>query len=82
MSIQLAIDIPDNEYKEIESFRAKRGLSMNELILEAIRFWKNENEIAKKVGIYMNGYLRIPENLKEIESRENASLPSFSQDAW
>jgi len=39
-SIKFAISIPDKEFKELENFRKKKGVSRSKLILEAITcFW-------------------------------------------
>ena len=81
-SVKFAISIPDKEFKELEAFRRKKGVSRSKLILEAIQFWKEAKEKEKLVRIYEEGYKRIPENLTNIEAWEKASLSAFSQEEW
>ncbi len=81
-SVKFAISIPDKEFKELEAFRRKKGISRSKLILEAIKFWKEAKEKEKLVRIYEEGYKRLPENLTNIEAWEKASLSAFSQEEW
>lgn len=81
-SVKFAISIPDKEFKELEAFRRKKGVSRSKLILEAIKFWKEAKEKEKLVRIYEEGYKRVPENLTNIEAWEKASLSAFSQEEW
>ncbi len=81
-SIKFAISIPDREFKELESSRKKKGLSRSKVILEAIRLWKEAGEREKLIKIYEEGYKKTPENGRNIEIWEKASLGSFSQGEW
>lgn len=81
-SVKFAISIPDKEFKELEAFRRKKGVSRSKLILEAIKLWKETKEKEKLVRIYEEGYKRVPENLTNIEAWEKASLSAFSQEEW
>jgi hypothetical protein len=81
-SVKFAISIPDKEFKELEAFRKKRGVSRSKLILEAIKLWKEAKERERLVRIYEEGYKRAPENLRNIEAWEKASLSVFSQEEW
>jgi len=81
-SVKFAISIPDKEFKELEAFRRKKGVSRSKLILEAIKFWKEAKEKEKLVRIYEEGYKRVPENLTNIEAWEKASLSALSQEEW
>lgn len=81
-SVKFAISIPNKEFKELEAFRRKKGVSRSKLILEAIQFWKEAKEKEKLVRIYEEGYKRVPENLTNIEAWEKASLSAFSQEEW
>lgn len=81
-SVKFAISIPDKEFKELEAFRRKKGVSRSKLILEAIKLWKETKEKEKLVRIYEEGYKRVPENLTNIEAWEKASLSAFSHEEW
>lgn len=81
-SVKFAISIPDKEFKELESFRKRKGLSRSKVILEAIKLWKETKERERLVRIYEEGYKRMPENVRDIEAWEKASLSVFSQGDW
>jgi hypothetical protein len=80
--VQLAINIPNPEFQEILAFSQKKGLSVDEMVLEALHYWKREFESEKKAKTYEDGYKRLPENLKEIQAFENISLSEFETDGW
>ncbi|MBW2040269.1 MAG: ribbon-helix-helix protein, CopG family [Deltaproteobacteria bacterium] len=81
-SVKFAISIPDKEFKELESFREKEGLSRSRFILQAIKLWKETKERERLVRIYEEGYKRVPEDLRDIEAWEKASLNVFSKEDW
>ena len=81
-AVKFAVSISDNEFKELETLRKKKGLSRSEFIRETIKLWKEEREKKKLVKIYEDGYRRIPENLTAMEAWEKASLCAFSSEEW
>jgi len=81
-SIKFAISIPDKEFKELEAFRKEKGVTRSKLILEAITLWKETKERERLVRIYEEGYKRVPENLRDSEAWEKASLGVLSQEDW
>ena len=81
-SVKFAISIPDEEFKELEVLRKKKGVSRSKLILEAIKLWKETKERERLIRIYEEGYKRVPENLGDREAWEKASLSVFSEEDW
>jgi metal-responsive CopG/Arc/MetJ family transcriptional regulator len=81
-AVKFAVSLPDKEFKELEKYRKKRGVSRSGLVLEAIRLWKDTKEKERLVKNYEEGYRKIPENLHDIEGWEKASLNTFSQGNW
>ena len=81
-SIKFAISIPDKEFKELENFRKKKGVSRSKLILEAITLWKETKERERLTRLYEEGYKRVPENLRDTEGWEKASLSVLSHEDW
>jgi len=81
-SVKFAISIPTNEFKKLEVFRKKEGISRSKLILEAFKLWKKEKERERLIKIYEEGYKKVPENLMNIEAWERASLSVFSHEEW
>ena len=78
-TVKIAISLPIKEFQEIESIKKKENLSRSEIILEAIRQWKEARKMKKLVRQYEEGYSRIPEALDNAEAWEKASLASFSR---
>jgi metal-responsive CopG/Arc/MetJ family transcriptional regulator len=81
-SVKFAISIPDKEYKELETFRKKKGISRSKFILEVIQLWKETKDRERLIRTYEEGYKKLPENLRNIESWEKASQSVFSQSDW
>jgi metal-responsive CopG/Arc/MetJ family transcriptional regulator len=81
-AVKFAVSIPNNEFKELETLRKKKGLTRSEFIRETIRLWKGEREKKKLIKIYEEGYRRVPENLTVIEAWEKASLSTFTSEEW
>jgi metal-responsive CopG/Arc/MetJ family transcriptional regulator len=81
-AVKFAVSISDNEFKELETLRKKKGLSRSGFIRETIKLWKEEREKKKLVKIYEEGYRRIPENRTATEAWEKAFLSTFSSEEW
>ena len=81
-SVKFAISIPNKEFKELEAFRKKKGVSRSKFILETINLWKKSMEKTRLIRIYEEGYKKIPENLRKAEAWERASLSALSKEEW
>ena len=81
-SVKFAVSIPDKEYKEIETFRKKKGISRSKFVLEAIQLWKETKDRGKLIKMYEEGYKKFPENPMDIEAWEKTSQSVFSEDDW
>jgi metal-responsive CopG/Arc/MetJ family transcriptional regulator len=81
-SVKFAVSIPDKEYKEIETFRKKKGISRSKFVLEAIQLWKETKDREKLIKVYEEGYKKFPEDLRDIEAWEKTSQSVFSKDDW
>lgn len=66
----------------MEAYRNKEGISRSKFILQAFKFWKEEKEKERLVRMYEEGYKKAPENLRELEAWEKASLSVFTQGEW
>jgi hypothetical protein len=77
--VKSAIRISDSEFKTLEEYRKKKGVSRSRLVLEALRLWREEKERKEMVRLYQEGYRRVPEKVHEIGGWEKASAESFSQ---
>lgn len=80
--VKVAISLPKDVMKEIETIRHKMGLGRSQAIVEAVSMWlkkKQEEAWDKK---YVEGYKRYPEDPKESYPLYKASLKSFNKDDW
>jgi metal-responsive CopG/Arc/MetJ family transcriptional regulator len=81
-SVKFAVSIPDKEYKELENFRKKRGMSRSKFIREVIHLWRETKDRERMIEMYEEGYKKLPENPVNIEAWEKASHNVFSQSDW
>lgn len=81
-SIKFAVSIPSDEFKELEILRKKQGLTRSAFISKAIRLWKESKKKEKLIRLYVEGYKRIPENVREIKALEQASSEVMVSDDW
>jgi metal-responsive CopG/Arc/MetJ family transcriptional regulator len=81
-AVKFAVSMPQKEFQELEKYRKKKGVSRSQLILEAIRLWKESREKERLVKIYEEGYRNTPEKLHDLEGWEKASLDTFSKGDW
>ena len=73
-TIKIAISLPKDKFKIIESLRHKRSISRSALIYEAIQHWlecKKEKELIRR---YEEGYIENPELSVHITSLEKACV--------
>lgn len=81
-SVKVAISLPEREFNELESIREEIGISRSEMIFRSLRFWKEARQREKEVRRYVEGYNRVPENLRELEAWERASSAAFCSGDW
>jgi len=81
-SVKFAISLPAEEFRNLESYRKKTGLSRSRFILEALRLWKKAKKTERLIRTYEDGYKRMPENAARAEAWEKASLEIFSNEDW
>jgi metal-responsive CopG/Arc/MetJ family transcriptional regulator len=81
-AVKFAVSMPQKEFQELEKYRRKKGVSRSQLILEAVRLWKESREKERLVKIYEEGYRNIPEKLHDFEGWEKASLDTLSKGDW
>jgi hypothetical protein len=49
---QLSIKISESEFQEISEFSHRKGLTVEEMILSAIQFWKSEKILDSNIKKY------------------------------
>ena len=81
-SVKFAVSMPDKEYKELESFRKKKGISRSKFILEFFQVWKETKNRERLIRTYEEGYKKLPEDPVKVEAWEKASRTVFSRSDW
>jgi len=81
-SVKFAVSMPDKEYKELESFRKKKGISRSKFILEFFQVWKETKDRERLIRTYEEGYKKLPEDPVNVEAWEKASRTAFSRSDW
>ena len=79
---KIAISIPKNELKIIESLRHKLSLSRSAVIQQAVKHWLTCQERKGLIDKYVKGYLDKPEDPKHIAGWEKASFETLSKEEW
>jgi metal-responsive CopG/Arc/MetJ family transcriptional regulator len=81
-TVKFAVSLPDDEYKEMEVLRKKRGLTRSAFVRKAIMFLKKRRETEKLIKQYLDGYRRTPEDVAEISALEKASYEVLTREDW
>lgn len=81
-AVKIAISVPEDEFKDMESFRKSEGISRSRFIRETFKFWRDEKKRGSLSRAYVEGYERIPEKITEAEVWERASLDVISEGEW
>lgn len=81
-AVKIAISVPEDEFEDMESFRKSEGVSRSRFIRETFRFWRDAKKRENLARIYVDGYGRRPEQIREVEVWEKASLDIVSEGEW
>ncbi len=78
---KIAISLPDELYRALESMRRKSGKSRSAVVQEAVRDWLRRQARGELVREYEAGYRRHPESSEEIETALATAVGLLSADA-
>ncbi len=81
-TVKFAISIPVDDFKSLEKLRKEKGMTRSAFIRSVIRMFKESQKMQKLVKLYIEGYKKNPENLREIEALEKASIDSLPLEDW
>lgn len=79
---KVAISIPQELYRALERERKKNGRSRSSLVQEALRAWLKQQQEARDIRQYIEGYRRMPETRLEIEEAEAMAKDSWPEWEW
>ncbi|MBI2059594.1 MAG: ribbon-helix-helix protein, CopG family [Nitrospirae bacterium] len=81
-AVRTAISLPAEDFEALERTRKRLKKPRSEIIREALRSWHRSREIAELERRYVEGYRKVPEDLKEIESLAKAATKSLPREKW
>ena len=79
---KIAISIPKEELKVIESLRHKLSLSRSAVIQQAVKHWLTYQERKGLIDKYVQGYLKKPEEAKHAENWGKTAFETLSKEEW
>jgi metal-responsive CopG/Arc/MetJ family transcriptional regulator len=71
MTTKIAVSLPSETYRKLETARRKHGISRSAAVKRAIDAWLASAERERRIREYVEGYERTPENPREISAWEN-----------
>ena len=77
-TVKFAVSITEEEFKEIEALRRKKGISRSKLISESLKLLTKRRKMKRLIKLYEEGYRKIPEKSLQIKGWEKVSLESLS----
>jgi len=78
---KIAVSLPDELYRALESARRRAGKSRSSVVQEALRDWLRRQVQGDLVREYEAGYRRSPEGAEEIEAALATAVGLLSADA-
>ena len=84
-AIKIAISLPKEDFKLLETMRKRMGISRSALIDRAIHYWLAKREEEEKIRQYIEGYKRHPETpgeLEELAAMEKAQAETMEKEDW
>ena len=82
LAIKVAVSLPKNIYRQVETARKKKGRTRSAVVQEALKSWLRQQETEALVRQYEAGYRARPETRREIEVAEAMSTQAFSSQEW
>ena len=79
-SFKVAISLPADDYRRIESIRRKMKIGRSALIDNAIRFWLSWRDQQELIKRYVDGYKNKPEDTRELKAMEKMSAEAFNEE--
>lgn len=79
-STKVAVSIPEDLSRAVETIRKKSGKSRSAIIQDALRHWLRSQAQAARVREYEAGYHRRPESKREVKAAQAAAIQLFSED--
>jgi len=79
---RVTISLPDAQAAAVEEMRRRRGLSRSRVVQEAIALALAQEEKARAVRQYEEGYRRHPESAAEASAFARATAATLRKERW
>jgi metal-responsive CopG/Arc/MetJ family transcriptional regulator len=74
---KVAVSLPDATFRSLERARARLHKTRSAAVAEAIQCWLSTEEISREDRSYVEGYLRQPEQTKELGAIAVAAVEAW-----
>jgi metal-responsive CopG/Arc/MetJ family transcriptional regulator len=81
-SAKIAISLPENTLEAVEKERKISGESRSEFFRRAVEKLLKQEQEAKAVESYVEGYRAIPESAGEIDAVHRSGVSILSEEPW
>jgi len=82
-AVKIAVTVPAQLYKAIESARKRQACSRSAIVQEALRHWLRQQAQAALVREYEQGYRRKPDTKREIDAAMATAIGLLhDEDDW
>jgi metal-responsive CopG/Arc/MetJ family transcriptional regulator len=81
-SAKIAISLPENTLEAVEKERKISGESRSEFFRRAVEKLLKQEQEAKTVESYVEGYRAIPESAGEIDAVHRSGVSILSEEPW
>lgn len=79
-AVKIAVSVPPDLFRAVESERKKIRKTRSAAVQEALRDWLRSRSYAELVREYEAGYAAVPENADEIEAAMRTTLDLLDDD--
>ena len=81
-AIKIAISLPREDFKLVETIRKKMGITRSALIDRAIHYWLTKRRQEEMIKRYEEGYMQVPENIDEVIAMEKVQFEALREEGW
>lgn len=79
---KVAVSLPQGLFQSVEQARRKLRLPRSATVVEALQGWLKQQEEAKLIRQYIEGYRKHPESRLELKGWSRLAAREFSKDPW
>lgn len=81
-TVKVAISLPLKEYRQVEKARKQLRISRSAVISEALKHWIAAGQKQERIRLYLEGYRRSPETVREVKLFELLAAEVLVAEEW